>query len=112
MKVEEKKHGDVVVLMVKGNLTSEPETIQFRDAIYSLIEKNERKVVVDIGKIEHISSIGLGAIIAALMSLKNKEGELRIANPTEKTGPLFMVTKLVKVLKLYESVDRAVSSFK
>lgn len=111
MKIKEKRYGNVVVVFLKGNLTTEPETKQFRNAIYLLLENNVRKVVVDIGKVERISSLGLGAIMAAMISLKKDEGELRVASPTEKTGPLFMTTKLVKVLKLYETVDRAVSSF-
>ncbi len=96
---------------MKGNLTSEPETQEFRNAVYTLLKKDVRKVVIDLGKVDYISSIGLGAIVAVLTSMKNRGGELRIANPTAKTGPLFMVTQLVKVLRLYETVDRAVSSF-
>lgn len=30
MKIEEKTYGDVIGLSLKGNLTSEPETIRFR----------------------------------------------------------------------------------
>lgn len=112
MKIAEKHHGDVVVLSVKGNLTTEPETKRFRSAINDLVEKNIRKVVVDIGLVEHIGSIGLGAIMAAMISLQKKEGELCVANPTEKTGPLFRITKLVRVLKLYETTERAVSSMR
>jgi len=112
MKISERAYVDVVVLSVKGNLTSEPDAKQLRGAVSDLLGQRVRKVVVDIGKVEQISSTGLGAIIAAMISLRNKGGELCVANATRKTGPLFVTTKLVKVLKLYESVNRAVASFR
>jgi len=44
--------------------------------------------------------------------VKSKGGELRLANVTDKVESLFAITQLVKVFKTYESVDRAVASFK
>lgn len=112
MNIEEKSYGEIIVLSLEGNLTSEGDAEQFRTAIQSLMRKNARKVVVDLLKAEYISSKGLGVIMAAKGSLKTYGGELCIANTTEKTAALFRVTQLVKVLKIYESVDQAVASFK
>jgi anti-sigma B factor antagonist len=44
--------------------------------------------------------------------VKNKGGDLRVANLSEKVKNLFVITQLVKVFKTYESVDRAVASFR
>ncbi|MGH2567324.1 MAG: STAS domain-containing protein [Bacteroidota bacterium] len=112
MKIDEKAYGEVVVLFLKGNLISEPDAKQLRTAVSNLLEQNVCNVVVDIRKVDHMSSTGLGAIMAAMISLRNRGGELCVANATRKTGPLFVTTKLVKVLKLYESVNRAVASFR
>lgn len=71
----------MTVLSLQGNLTTEPETKQLREAISSLLNQNVRKVVVDIGAIERISSTGLGAIMSAMTSLRLREGELFVANP-------------------------------
>lgn len=112
MKIKQQTLGDVTVLSLQGNLTTDPETLQLREVITSLLNKNVRKVVVDIGRIGRISSTGLGAIMSAMTSLRTRDGELCVANPTEKTGPLFRVTKIVSVLKLYETVEKAVASFR
>jgi anti-sigma B factor antagonist len=112
MIIDQKARGDVVVLSLKGSLTSEIETSQLRDVVSKLVQKNVRKVVVDIRKVDRISSLGLGAIMSAMTSLRTRKGELCVANPTEKTGPLFRVTKVVKVLKLYETVGKAVENLK
>jgi anti-sigma B factor antagonist len=112
MTIKEKMHGSVAVLSLKGNLMGEPDTENFREKIYSLLQDGFSKVVVDMKGVRWISSTGLGSLIAALTSVRNKSGDLRLANVTEKVESVFAITQLVKVFKTYETLDRAVASFK
>ncbi|GJQ20790.1 MAG: STAS domain-containing protein [Ignavibacterium sp.] len=112
MNIKEKMHGDVAVVSLKGNLMGEPDTTDVRQKVYSLLQDDVKKIVLDLGKVKWINSSGLGALIAAMTSVKNKGGELRLANVTEKVESVFMITQLIKVFKTYETVDRAVASFK
>jgi anti-sigma B factor antagonist len=112
MTIKEKMHGTIAVISLKGNLIGEPDTDNLRDKIYSLLQEGFSKVVVDMKGVRWISSSGLGTLIAALTSVRNKSGDLRLANITEKVESLFAITQLVKVFKTYETVDRAVASFK
>jgi anti-sigma B factor antagonist len=112
MTIKEKMHGTVAVLTLKGNLMGDPDTENFREKIRSLLQEGFSKIVVDMKGVRWISSTGLGTLIAALTSVKNKNGELRLANVTEKVESLFAITQLVKVFKTYETVDRAIASFK
>jgi anti-sigma B factor antagonist len=83
-----------------------------RNKIYSLLQEGFTKIVVDMKGVRWISSTGLGTLIAALTSVRNKSGDLRLANITEKVESLFAITQLVKVFKTYETVDRAIASYK
>ncbi|MBI4418972.1 MAG: STAS domain-containing protein [Ignavibacteriales bacterium] len=112
MNIKEKMQGDVAVVVLKGNLMGEPDTTDVRQKIYSLLQDEVKKIVLDLGKVKWINSSGLGALIAAMTSVKNKGGDLRLANVTEKVESVFMITQLIKVFKTYETVDRAVASFK
>jgi anti-sigma B factor antagonist len=112
MTIKEKMYGTIAVVTLKGNLVGEPDTDNLRDKIYSLLQEGFSKVVVDMKGVRWISSSGLGTLIAALTSVRNKSGDLRLANITEKVESLFAITQLVKVFKTYETVDRAVASFK
>jgi len=51
-------------------------------------------------------------MISCLTSVTNAEGKLKIAGATEKVNRLFMITKLITVFESYESVERAVATFK
>jgi len=112
MTIKEKMFGDVAVVSLKGNLMGEPNTTEVRDKIYSLLQDDVRKIVLDLGKVKWINSSGLGALISAVTSVKNKGGEMRLASVSDKVESLFMITQLIKVFKTYENVDRAVASFK
>lgn len=112
MKIKEKMKGDVAVVSLRGNLMGEPDTTEVREKIYSLLQDDVRKIVLDLGKVKWINSSGLGALIAAMTSVKNKGGDMRLANITEKVESVFMITQLIKVFKTYETVDRAVASYK
>lgn len=112
MTIKEVMHGDVAVLSLKGNLMGEPDTTEVREKIYSLLQDDIRKVVLDLGKVKWLNSSGLGTLISAMTSVRNKGGELCIANVTEKVESLFMITQLIKVFKTYETIDRAIASFK
>ena len=112
MSIKEKMHGDVAVISLKGNLMGEPQTTQLRDKIYSLLQEGMKKIVLDLKGVRWINSSGLGTLIAALTSVKTKGGDLRLACITEKVESVLVVTRLVKVFKEYETVDRAVASYK
>lgn len=112
MTIKEKMHGDVAVLTFKGNLMGEPDTTEVREKIYGLLQEGFGKIVLDMGQVKWVNSSGLGTLIAAMTSVKNKGGELRLARVTDKVESLFAITQLIKVFKTYETVDRAVASYK
>jgi len=112
MTIKDTMHGNIAVLTLRGNLVGEPDTDNLRDKIYSLLQEDFKRIVLDLKGVRWISSSGLGTLIASLTSVKNKGGELRLANVTDKVESLFAITQLVKVFKTYESVDRAIASFK
>jgi len=112
MNIKEKMQGDVAIVALKGNLMGEPDTTDVREKIYSLLQDDVKKIILDLGKVKWINSSGLGSLIAALTSVKNKGGDMRLANITEKVESVFMITQLIKVFKTYETVERAVASFK
>jgi anti-sigma B factor antagonist len=112
MTIKEKMFGDVAVLTLRGNLRGEPETLELREKVNSLIEEGFTKVVIDMKGVRWVSSTGLGTLIATLTTLRNNGGDLRLANITENVESLFVITQLTKVFKTYETVERAVASYK
>src|SRR5512137_1042760 len=112
MQIMEKMENDVAILTLKGDLLGYPDTSDIRDKIHSLVGDEIKKVVIDLGNVNYMNSSGLGSLIAALTTMRNGGGELKLARVGTKVQNLFIVTQLVKVFDTYETVDRAVASFK
>jgi len=51
-------------------------------------------------------------LISGLTTIRNNNGELKLANLTKKVQSLLTITKLVSVFEAYDSLDEAIDSFK
>ncbi len=112
MQIKEKIIGDVAVLKFSGSLLGEPDATKVRKKVHSLVDDDMRNVVIDMGDLKWINSAGLGSLIASLTTLRNAGGDLRLAKGPDNIESLFRITELVKVFKMYETVEGAVASFK
>jgi anti-sigma B factor antagonist len=112
MKIKEKIEDQVAILTLTGKMMGGPETTALHDHIRSLMGDNISNVVVDLGGVKWINSSGLGVLMAAMTTLKNAGGQMKLANVTEKVESLLMITQLMRIFETFESVDRAVSSMK
>ena len=111
MHIKEKIEGDVAILSLSGKMMGGPETQELQTHVRGLLNDKLNKVVVDLAKVKWMNSSGLGALMGSLTSMRNADGDLRIANVTEKVKSLLMITQLMTIFKTYESVDRAVASY-
>jgi len=112
MQIKEKIDQNVAVLSLKGDLLGEPDTTNLREKIHSLVSDNIKQIVLDLGGVNYMNSSGLGTLIATLTTVRNAAGDLRLARVEGKVQNLFVMTQLVKVFDTYETVDRALASFR
>ncbi len=112
MQIKEKMENDIAVLTMKGDLLGEPDTTNVREKIHSLVGDDVKQVIIDLGGVNYMNSSGLGTLISALTTMRSAGGELRLARIGGKIQNLFIVTKLIKVFDTYETVERALASFK
>jgi len=112
MQIKEKVDNDVAILTLKGDFLGEPDTTTLREKIHSLVNDEVKSVIVDMGGVNYMNSSGLGTLISVLTTMRNAGGDLRLARVGGKVQNLFLMTQLVKVFDTYETVDRALLSFK
>ena len=112
MKITQKMYGDVLVLSLEGNLVGEPDASEIRSSIYGHLEQGARKVVVDLARLKVINSMGLGVLIGSLTSMRKRGGDMTFASPNDKVDGVLHLTQLVKVVRIFDSVDRALKGFR
>ncbi|UCD17858.1 MAG: STAS domain-containing protein [Candidatus Zixiibacteriota bacterium] len=111
MKITEEIKGDVAVIHLKGKVMGGPDATMFHGKLHEFINGGRKKVVVNLAKVEWMSSVGLGMLISALTTMKNNGGQLILANVTEGIQTLLTITRLVTIFKAHDSVDEAIAAF-
>jgi len=111
MAIKEEMKAGVSILEIKGKLMGGPETAEIHTRVKELVANGVKKVIIDLGKVTWMNSTGLGALMSSLTTLRNAEGELKIARATDKVKSLFMVTKLITIFDSYDSVEEALKAF-
>ena len=111
MSVKERIDGDVAILNISGNLMGGPETTAVHDKVREVVGKGHKKLVIDLGGVKWINSSGLGVLMGSMTTMKNAEGEMKLANVSDRIQSLFMITKLITIFETFDSTDKAVGSF-
>jgi anti-sigma B factor antagonist len=111
MRLTDRMQNNIVILQPKGKIMGGPDTTLLHDKLHEYIEQNKRQVVIDLAEVDWMNSTGLGILIAGYTTLRNNQGELKLANVTDKIQSLLTITKLVTVFESYDSVDEAIKSF-
>ena len=111
MKLTDRELNNIVILEPKGKIMGGPDASLLHDKLYELIENDRKKIVIDLSRVEWMNSTGLGILISSYTTLRNHEGELKLANVTDKIRSLLTITKLVTVFDSHDSVEEAVKSF-
>jgi len=111
MQLTQREENGVAILQPKGKIMGGPDATILRERIHDLVTDSHLKVVIDLAKVDWMNSNGLGILISGMTTLRDNNGDLKLANVTDKIQSLLTITKLVSVFEAYESVDDAVASF-
>jgi anti-sigma B factor antagonist len=104
--------GSVGVAVLRNDLTA-ATVDQFREEFKRWLESEPTltKVVLDMGLVQILDSAGLGALMAALKRIRERQGDMRLAQLQKKPRMVFEITRAFKVIAVEESVDEAVQAF-
>lgn len=85
-------------------------SIQARDVLKSLIDKGKVNIIIDFSDVTFIDSSGLGVIVVAYRSVKEKGGSIKFANVNNRVKKLFEITRTEKHFEFYNTVEDAEKS--
>jgi anti-sigma B factor antagonist len=109
--IQKEDRGDVAILTLNGDMMEEC-VLPVKDAIEQIVGKdNKNQVVINMGGVEWVNSLGLSAIIAALTQLRSTGGDLRLACVPERMKRPFEITRFDKVFQFFDTIEAAVASF-
>lgn len=112
MQLEERIVGHVAIVKVTGDITlNKGGDVLLKDKVQSLIQQGQKNLLVDLGGVSYVDSAGLGELVQAYATTKNRGGALKLLNVTKRLRDLLVVTKLLTVFDTYDNEAAALASF-
>jgi len=106
---EVEKVGDVAVVKLGPRL--DIQTVpDVRRRIKRVIDSGDKVIVIDMRRIEYISSFGLSMLLTLAKELSNRGGNLFLAQPRETTRELLQLTRLQTILPTYDTLREAIDA--
>jgi anti-sigma B factor antagonist len=112
MQLDEKMVGDIVIITVTGDITlNKGGDVVLRDKVRSLLQQGRTKLLLDLGAVSYVDSAGLGELVQAYATAKNRGGSLKLLRPAKRLKDLLTITKLVTVFDTYDTEAAGIASF-
>lgn len=107
------RNGDVTVVeFIDRNILDEANIQAIGDEIGAIIdESDEPKLLISFANVDHLSSAALGTLITINNRVRDKGGQLRLANIDAQIYEVFVITRLNKLFEIHETTEDAMNSF-
>ena len=105
-----KKHNDIVVIDVQGQLIVGNRQ-ELKQKVLDELEEGSKKFLIDFSETGYIDSSGLGVLVSLSKKIREHGGELRLADLNDDLKTLFELTKLDTLFQISDTRDRALESF-
>ncbi len=107
---DEKGPNGVTVVRVEGQLVVGNRG-ELKEFIQKLLERGDRRFVLDFSGTGYIDSSGLGALVSLARKVREEGGDLRLSALNEDLRSLFELTKLDTLFAISDTPAQALASF-
>jgi anti-anti-sigma factor len=110
MEIKTRRMGDVVVVDMIGRLdsrTAGPASTELN----KVAQSGDRKVLLNVERLEYVSSAGLRAIMVAAKLLEVNGGAAKICRANDAVKHVMEVSGFNSLLHLYDTEDKALAAF-
>jgi len=110
MQISVKTTNEVKVLAFEGRLDTQTSP-DAQQQLTRLIEEGATKILVNLEKVDYISSAGLRVLLVVAKQLKATDGELRICSLNEVVKEVFDISGFDMILPISASESEALEGF-
>jgi anti-sigma B factor antagonist len=111
LNITERESNDLIILDLDGKIKLGEGCSELHKALRHLIEKGEKRVLLNLEKVSYIDSSGLGELVSGYAAFKRSEGEMKLLHLSPSIHQLMTLTKLLTVFDVYENEAIAVENF-
>jgi len=102
---------DIAVVDVRGRITAGEGTLILREVVRELMDKGNKKVLLDLYEVGYVDSSGLGELVKTYTTVRSHGGQLKLVRISKRVHDLLQMTKLHAVFDIQPDEATAIQSF-
>ncbi|HMD33413.1 MAG TPA: STAS domain-containing protein [Vicinamibacterales bacterium] len=111
LKISERDVRGVTILDLEGRLVMEDGVPDFVERVSALIRQSRRRILLNFDQVTYLDSAGVGAIAWKYATAQRRGIDIKLLNLRRKSHNVLNTTRLLTVLKTFESENEAIDSF-
>ena len=108
--ITSKENKEISILEVSGYLDTTTAS-ELENALYSLLKRDQYKIIVDLARVSYISSAGWGIFIGEIKEIRSHGGDLKLTGMTGDVHEVFQLLEFNSILECYPDADTAEAAF-
>jgi len=109
LKVDVEEHGDKRILRLEGKLDAVTSPM-LENKISTLLEQNQKKLLIEFGKIEYLSSAGMRLLLATTKKLKARGGLCVLSSINDEVLEIIKMAGFERILNIYPNEQDALAA--
>ncbi len=102
--------GEISIIRVGGYIDTTTSS-ELERTLDSLLKTGVVNIIIDLGKVDYISSAGWGIFISEIKGIRERGGDLKLARMIPDVYEVFELLEFNYILKSYDTVEEALADF-
>lgn len=102
--------GEISIIRVGGYIDTTTSS-ELERTLDSLLKTGVVNIIIDLGKVDYISSAGWGIFISEIKGIRERGGDLKLAQMIPDVYEVFELLEFNYILKSYDTVEEALADF-
>jgi anti-anti-sigma factor len=109
--ITERQVRGVTILDLHGRLVLEDGVPEFTERMNALSRHLPIRILLNFEDVTYLDSAGVGALAWKCVTVRKRNGDVKLLNLRRKSHNVLMTTRLLTVIQAFDSEDEAVDSF-
>ena len=102
----------VAIVDLSGRITLGEGGAVLRNTVRELVEQGHKKIMLNLGRVTHIDSSGIGELVRALTAARSQGGELKLVNVSLPVNEVLRITRLAALFDVAQDEAACAASFR
>ena len=111
MQITQREVRGVIILDLEGRLVLEDGVTPFVERMNALGHRDGTRILLNFEKVTYLDSAGVGAVAWKYVTVRKRNGDVKLLNLHPKSHTVLKTTKLLTILESFESEEAAINSF-